>query len=174
MVRRETLTSGEMGIEVIGLVIAGLVAIGVPGFLFSLVLYPKLESFDFLTRAGMSLGLGALLVLIEGYALARMQALVLGGFVVSTAVLCGIFLPGVYFFGGSKVVSAYWRGFVRGLHWIKNTKLSTLRRLTKKVRPHAKPQHEAAHHHPPATEHHNETAHHTPTAEHFPEHKEKT
>jgi len=165
-----------MGLEAVGLIVAGLLAIGVPGFLFSLVLFPKLGDMDFWVRVGSSLGLGAMLVLYEGYALARLQALMLGGFIISTAVTSGILLAGVYIRGGGRVVSAYWSGFIKGLGGL-GTKLKP---MMKKVRPKAEPKHEvkpqpeAAHHHPPATEHPHESTHHPPAAEHSHVPKEKT
>jgi hypothetical protein len=165
-----------MGLEVVAYVIAGLLAVGVPGFLFSLVLYPKLGDMDFWMRAGSSLGLGAILILLEGYSLARVHSLTLGGFVMSTAVTSGILLAGVYIRGGAGVVSAYWNGFIRGLRGLYQTKLKL---VAGKIRPKAKPssekpQAEAAPHHTPATEHPHEPAHHPPAAEHSPAHKEKT
>lgn len=144
-----------MCLDTVAYVIVGLLAVGVPGFLFSLTLFPKLGDMDFWTRVGSSLGLGAMLILVEGYALARLQSLVLGGFIISTAVTSGILLASVYIQGGAGVVSAYWNGFIRGLRGLR----AKLKPVIEKVRPkpkplpEEKPQPELAHHHPPAAEH---------------------
>lgn len=103
-------------LDVIGYVVLGFILLALPGFLFSLVLYPNLESLDFWTRVGMSLALGAMLVVYVGYLLARpeLAALQLGPFVAGTAVLCVVFAVLAYFRGGFEVIIAYARA-VRGI-----------------------------------------------------------
>lgn len=97
----------------------GLFLLVTPGFLFSLVLYPKNESLDFWTRAGMSVALGAMFVVYVGYVTARLGALQLAPFVGVTSVLCIAFGILVYLRGGFGVIVAYKRGAFRLLKKLK-------------------------------------------------------
>ena len=76
-------------LEVIGYVVLGLILLMVPGFLFSTVLYPKRENLDFWARMGVSLGLGAMLAVITGYAIAMpgVSTLSLEPFVIATLII---------------------------------------------------------------------------------------
>lgn len=111
-------------LDIVGYVILGLFLLIAPGFLFSLVLYPKLESLDFWTRIGMSLALGVMLVIYVGYFLARpelamLQAAPLVGLTVG---LCAVLAVIAYFRGGFEVVFAYLRPVVRVFRKVKPPK----------------------------------------------------
>lgn len=98
-------------LEVIGYVVLGLFLLMAPGFLFSLILYPKLESLDFWSRMGVSLGLGVMLLLYAGYFLARpeLAMLQLGPFVGLTFGVCAVLAIVAYFRGGFNVLFVYLR-----------------------------------------------------------------
>lgn len=64
----------------IGYVIAGLLLIGVPGFLFSVALYPNRKSLGFWERTGVSIGLGILVVIYEVATLAKLKSMTLEPF----------------------------------------------------------------------------------------------
>ncbi len=105
-------------LDIAGYVILGLFLLIAPGFLFSLILYPKLESLDFWARMGMSLALGVMLVIYVGYFLARpeLAMLQLAPFVGLTVGVCAVLVVIAYFRGGFEVIIAYTRvvmGFFR-------------------------------------------------------------
>lgn len=106
-------------LDVVGYVLLGLFLFIAPGFLFSIVLYPKNESLDFWTRAGISVALGAMFVVYAGYTIARVGALQLGPFVGLTLVLCIAFGVLAYIRGGFEVIVAYKRGAFRRLRRLK-------------------------------------------------------
>ncbi len=94
--------------EAVVYVIAGLILVLVPGFLFSTVLYPKRDSLDLWSRVGVSVGLGAMLAVIVGYIIAMpgVSTLSLGPFVIATLVLSVIMAALSYLRGGLGVISA--------------------------------------------------------------------
>ncbi len=96
-------------LEAIGYIILGLILVMVPGFLFSLVLYPKIERLDFWARMGVSLGLGVMLAAFVGYSIAMpgIKALYLGPFVIVTLVLSIILGILAYLRGGLIVITKY-------------------------------------------------------------------
>lgn len=112
-------------LDVMGYMIPGLFLLIVPGFLFSLVLYPKLESLDFWGRMGMSLALGVMLVIYMGYFLARpeLAMLQLSPFLGLTAGICAVLAVLAYFRGGFEVITAYTRAVTRFFRKFKPPKL---------------------------------------------------
>ncbi|MGC8817008.1 MAG: hypothetical protein ACP5PX_04280 [Candidatus Hadarchaeum sp.] len=96
-------------LEAAGYVILGLVLVMVPGFLLSVVLYPKRGDLDFWSRLGASLGLGAIIAAFVGYVVSfpGLSVLSLGSFTMATLMAC-IFLAILAFLrGGSDVFSWY-------------------------------------------------------------------
>lgn len=89
----------------------GLFVLMVPGFLFSLVLYPRREGFDFWKRMGASLGLGVLLLVYVGFVLAQPGARMLEAtpFIGAVLTACVVFTILAYLRGGFEVVTAYER-----------------------------------------------------------------
>jgi len=102
-------------LDIIGYVLLAMFLLMVPGFLFSLVLYPKLGGLDFWTRVGMSLGLGVMLLIYVGFIIAKPEPgmLQLAPFVGVTLVLCEVLSALAYLRGGAEVVLAYTRAVVR-------------------------------------------------------------
>lgn len=99
-------------LEAIGYVIIGLILVMLPGYLFSIVLYPKRESLDLWARLGVSLGLGAMTAAIVGYIIAMpgVSTLSLESFAVATLVLSAILATLGYLRGGLIVISARMSG----------------------------------------------------------------
>lgn len=83
----------------------------VPGFLFSAILYPKPDGIDAWTRAGMSFGLGVMLLLYVGYFLAKpdLRLLEAAPFLGSVAGLCAVLAVIAYFRGGLGLIPLYAR-----------------------------------------------------------------
>ncbi|GEM_PF-748747 len=102
-------------LEIAGYVILGVFLLMAPGFLFSLVLYPKLESLDFWSRMGVSLALGVLLLIYVGYFLAKPEVamLQLWPFVGLTLGVCAVLAVIAYFRGGFEVLLTYTRPLFR-------------------------------------------------------------
>ena len=111
-------------LEIVVYVIAGLLLLLVPGFLFSTVLYPDADRLDFWTRVGVSLGLGSMLAAFVGFAIALpgIRALSLMPFVEATAALSAVLLILTYLRGGFRVFGAYRRGASRILRGQKKGK----------------------------------------------------
>ena len=101
-------------LDIIGYVLLGIFLLMVPGFLFSLVLYPKLGSLDFWARVGMSLGLGVMLLIYVGFFIAKpeLSMLQLAPFVGVTVGLCAVLAVLAYLRGGAEVALAYTRAVV--------------------------------------------------------------
>ncbi len=121
-------------LEVPVYVLLGLFVLMAPGFLFSLVLYPRRESLDFWKRMGVSLGLGVLVLIYLGFVLAQpgVKMLTLVPFVLAVFGTCLFFAFIAYWRGGLGVAIIYWRWLVR--------KISRLRRpKPKPVPPEEKP-----------------------------------
>jgi uncharacterized membrane protein len=95
-------------LEAIGYVIIGLIMVMLPGYLFSIVLYPGRESLDLWNRVGVSLGLGAMLTVVVGYIIAipGVSTLSLGSFVAAALILSAIMAILGYLRGGLGVISA--------------------------------------------------------------------
>jgi len=91
-------------------VVLGLFLLLVPGFLFSAVLYPK-PTLDAWTRAGMSLGLGIMLLLYVGYFLAKPELRLLDAypFVLSVLGICAVLGVIAYFRGGLQLFAPHLR-----------------------------------------------------------------
>ncbi len=102
-------------LDIIGYVLLGIFLLIVPGFLFSLVLYPKLENLDFWSRVGVSLGLGVMLLIYVGFFIAKPELgmLQLAPFVGVTVGLCVVLAILAYLRGGAEVVLTYTRVVVR-------------------------------------------------------------
>lgn len=105
-------------LDIIGYVVLGIFLLIVPGFLFSLVLYPKRGSLDFWARIGVSLGLGLIILIYVAYLIARPEwkALQLTPFLGVTAGVCVALAIVAYIRGGAGVVLAYARAVVRFFH----------------------------------------------------------
>lgn len=101
-------------LDIIGYVLLAMFLLIVPGFLFSLVLYPKLGSLDFWTRVGVSLGLGVMLLIYVGFFIAKpeLRMLQFAPFVGVTLGLCVVLSVLAYLRGGAEVVLAYTRAVV--------------------------------------------------------------
>jgi uncharacterized membrane protein len=102
------------------LILAGLLGafvLIIPGFLLTLVVYPKVGSLDFWERIAVSLGFGTLVVIYIGVILAKPEWKMLrlwpfAGGVLLFCIVCGIV---AYLRGGMEVVVAYKRTVVRGI-----------------------------------------------------------
>lgn len=94
----------------LGYVLAGLLVIMIPGFLFSVVLFPGIGDMDFWKRMGVSLGLGTLLVIYQAAALARLKSMTAGPFMVSVvAVTVGMGIA-AYLRRGTPIIRMYVNG----------------------------------------------------------------
>jgi len=102
-------------LDIIGYVLLGVFLLMVPGFLFSLVFYPKLKSLDFWSRAGVSLGLGVMLLIYVGFFIAKpeLSMLQFAPFAGVTVGLCVVLAVLAYVRGGAEVVIAYTQAVVR-------------------------------------------------------------
>lgn len=100
-------------LEAVGYIVLGAFLLMVPGFLFSAILYPRPEGIDAWTRAGMSFGLGIMLLLYVGYFLARPDLRLLQAvpFVGSVIGLCAVLAIIAYFRGGLGLIPLYARRF---------------------------------------------------------------
>ena len=102
-------------LETIAYVLLGLFVIFGPGFLLSLVLFPKLGDFDFWQRLAVSFGLGVMLSIYIGAVLSRPQfrALTLVPFTEAALILFGFFAVVAYLRKGMAVPAAYARAVIR-------------------------------------------------------------
>ncbi len=93
----------------------GLFLLMVPGFLFTLVLYPRRESLDFWERMGVSLGLGVLVLIYLGFVLAQpgLKMLTLVPFVLAVFGVCLLFTLIAYWRGGLEIAIAYERALMQ-------------------------------------------------------------
>jgi uncharacterized C2H2 Zn-finger protein len=89
------------------MLVLGILVIMAPGFLASLSVFPRPEDLDFWKRAGVSFGLGVLVLVYLGFILAGRGLLVPRPFFASLLISCGVlgFLALVR--GGFGVVSHY-------------------------------------------------------------------
>ena len=102
-------------LDVLAYVLFGLFLLMVPGFLLTLVLYPRRESLDFWQRMGVSLGLGVLVLIYLGFVLAQpsLKMLTLAPFVLAVFGVCLLFALIAYWRGGLEVAIIYERALMR-------------------------------------------------------------
>lgn len=102
-------------LEIVAYILLGLFVIFGPGFLLSLVLFPKPGDFDFWQRVAVSFGLGVMLSIYIGAVLSRPQfkALTLVPFTEGALILFGFFAVLAYLRGGMAVPAAYARAVMR-------------------------------------------------------------
>ena len=93
-------------LELVGAVFLGLFLLLIPGFLFSLALFPKRVDLTPLVRAAWSLGLGVVVALYAGVALARPELRMLGlePFLLAIAVFCAACAAVAYLRGAGEVL----------------------------------------------------------------------
>ncbi len=117
-------------LDVLVYVLFGLFLLMVPGFLFTLVLYPRRESLDFWERMGVSLGLGVLVLIYLGFVLAQpgVKMLTLVPFILAVLGVCLLFVFIAYWRGGLEVAIIYERALVR-----KISRLRYVRALMRKI-----------------------------------------
>ena len=89
----------------------GIVLLFVPGFLLSLILYPKREQLDFWQRVAVSFGLSVLVLIYVGLVLAQpgLRMLRSGPFFGAVFAVCVFFALLARLRGGFEVLAAYWR-----------------------------------------------------------------
>lgn len=99
----------------IGYILLGLFMLFVPGFLLTLVFYPKPEQLDFWERVGVSAGLGVLVLIYVGIVLARPEwrMLTLTPFVAVVVTFSCVCAGIAYWRGGFKVLTTYGRAVLR-------------------------------------------------------------
>ena len=117
-------------LDVLVYLLFGLFLLMVPGFLFTLVLYPRRESLDFWERMGVSLGLGVLVLIYLGFVLAQpgVKMLTLAPFILAVLGVCLLFAFIAYWRGGLEVAIIYARALVR-----KISRLRYARALVRKI-----------------------------------------
>ncbi|TKJ26997.1 MAG: hypothetical protein CEE41_00670 [Hadesarchaea archaeon B3_Hades] len=117
-------------LDVLVYVLFGLFLLMVPGFLFTLVLYPRRESLDFWERMGVSLGLGVLVLIYLGFVLAQpgVKMLTLVPFILAVLGVCLLFVFIAYWRGGLEVAIIYERALMR-----KISRLRYVRALMRKI-----------------------------------------
>jgi len=91
----------------VGYVLAGLMIIMIPGFLFSVALFPKANEMDFWKRMGTSLALGMMLVVYQVVVLAKFKSMTTGPFLASVVVTTLGMSMAVYLRKGTETVRAY-------------------------------------------------------------------
>jgi len=127
-------------LDVLVYVLLGLFVLMTPGFLFTLVLYPRRESLDFWARMGMSLGLGVLVLIYLGFVLAQpgVKMLTLVPFVLAVFGTCLLFAFIAYWRGGLGVAIIYWRWLVRKISRLRYAR-ALMRKISRLRRPKPKP-----------------------------------
>jgi len=105
-------------LETLGYILLGLFMLFVPGFLLTLVFFPKPGSLDFWERVAVSLGLGVMVLIYIGVVLARPEwkTLSLVPFTEAVLILCGFFAVAAYLRKGYAVVAIYGRRVMRVIH----------------------------------------------------------
>lgn len=96
-------------LETVGLVLAGLFIVLAPGFLFSVVLWPK-GTMDVWSRAGVSLSLGLMLLLYNAFAMAKMGSLTFPSVFLTASALSIVLFIGSLERGGGELINGYVRG----------------------------------------------------------------
>jgi uncharacterized membrane protein len=111
-------------LDVFAYVLLGLFLLMVPGFLFTLVLYPRRESLDFWERMGISFGLGVLVLIYLGFVLAQpgLKMLAPVPFVLAVFAVCLLFALIAYWRGGLEVAMVYERALMRRISKLKPPK----------------------------------------------------
>ncbi len=101
----------------IGYVLLGLFILFVPGFLLTLVFYPKVGQLDFWERIGVSAGLGVLVLIYVGVVLAKPEwkMLTLTPFVAVVVAFSCVFAGIAYWRGGFRVLTTYVRTVLRAV-----------------------------------------------------------
>ena len=102
-------------LETLGYILLGLFMLFAPGFLLTLVLFPKPKNLDFWERVAVSLGLGVMVLFYIGVVLARPEwkLLSLVPFTEAVLILCGFCAVAAYLRGGMAVPAAYARTVMR-------------------------------------------------------------
>jgi Zinc finger, C2H2 type. len=93
----------------LSMLIVGIFTVMVPGFLSSLVVFPRPADLDFWKRVAVSFGLGILVLAYLGLALARAGLLLIRPFFASLLISCGVLGFLAFVRGGLSVVSYYLR-----------------------------------------------------------------
>lgn len=104
-------------LDTIAYILLGLILLFVPGFLFSLALFPRKDSFDFWERVGVSLALSVLVLIYVGFILAQpgLGMLTLAPFLGVVAVVCLLFTLVAFLRGGLEVIAIYRRALMQKL-----------------------------------------------------------
>jgi len=89
------------------MLIVGALTVMVPGFLSSLIVFPRPADLDFWKRVAVSFGLGILVLAYLGFALARAGLLLVRPFFASLLISCGVLGFLAFVRGGLGVVSYY-------------------------------------------------------------------
>jgi len=102
-------------LEELGYFILGLILLFVPGFLLTLVIYPKLEQLDFWERLAVSVGFGLLVLIYVGVLLAKQEwrLLQMVPYLGVVAVICCVFAVLAYLRRGFNVPLAYAHAVLR-------------------------------------------------------------
>lgn len=105
-------------LETVGYILLGLFLLLAPGFMLTLIFFPKVESLDFWKRMGLSLGFGVMALFYIGVVLSRpdWRMLRFEPFLVSVLILCGICAVVAYLRGGLAVPATYLRTVARAIH----------------------------------------------------------
>ena len=102
-------------LEELGYIILGLLLLFVPGFLFTLVIYPRLDQLDFWERLAVSGGIGVLVLIYVGVLLARQEWRLLQAapYIGTVVALCCVFAGVAYWRKGFNVPITYARTVLR-------------------------------------------------------------
>ena len=91
------------------MLVIGVLTVMVPGFLSSLIVFPRPGDLDFWKRVGVSFGLGILVLVYLGFVLANARLLLFRPFFASLLISCGILSFFAFVRGGFRVVTYYLR-----------------------------------------------------------------
>jgi len=105
-------------LETLGYILLGLFMLFMPGFLLTLVFFPKPGNLDFWERVAVSLGLGVIVLFYIGIVLARSEwkLLSLVPSIEVVLVVCGFCAVVAYLRGGFAVVAMYKRRVMQVIH----------------------------------------------------------
>ena len=105
-------------LDKLGYILLGLFMLFGPGFLLTLVFFPKPGNLDFWERIAVSLGLGVVALFYIGAVLARPEwkLLSLAPFTGAVLVVCGFCAVVAYLRGGFAVVGIYKRRLMQVIH----------------------------------------------------------
>jgi len=126
-------------LEELGYLILGLILLFVPGFLLTLVFYPRLDQLDFWGRLAASAGIGVLVLIYVGVLLARQEwrMLQLAPYLGAVVVICCVFGVLAYLRKGFNVPLTYVRAVLR---------------VFRRQKPYYRPARPVEEHHKPAEE----------------------